>query len=567
MKLRTALLLTAGLLANACSKDAPTTQDDPRVDPKDRSMNIDLLADAPKQAEVGVAIKYEAISGHHFELAAPQQCGDAEPTQKAASAVTCQFAAPGKQQVRLNICLDDKSACKPVRYSVEVSGDAVDAPAQELKYPPKTEHPPVQGFIMNDPAAAQAQAKAGNKLLFVHFYGIWCPPCNALEEHVYAEDSFQQATKDMVRLMLDADSDVSWAWKDHFKVGGYPTVVIANADLDEIDRIVGSRPVASVNKWAKDSAALAAQPIAKVLADNPDPAAADAAVRLRLGKHFAERKEWDAATKWLDGLDGDEGKKELMLAKRAIAKDADQADEVKRLTRELARSFPDALEHSWWVEEMLDGGDLEKSDPLVQTTFANLKRWRSAPELADTGYSVADLWWNEADIRKQLAEHDAARDAYLKAAAEFEQQAKTSNLSVARGANLERAYALYKAGENEEAKKLYDTLVAEYPKEFTFHYNYASVLNKLEDFDKAHVFALKAEESSYGDNWLRAVHLRARIEEAQGRKDDALATIDGALAKAVVPELENVRTHRYIKNLENLRAEIEAAGDSQPKSE
>ena len=106
------------------------------------------------------------------------------------------------------------------------------------------------GFAFGAPAPvhrdfdkALAAAKKANKPLLVDFFGIWCPPCNELDELVFSHPAFLEAVKRFVFVKLDADASTSWKAKDRYKVGGYPTVLFLKPNGDEVERIVGFRPL------------------------------------------------------------------------------------------------------------------------------------------------------------------------------------------------------------------------------------------------------------------------------------------------------------------------------------
>ena len=58
----------------------------------------------------------------------------------------------------------------------------------------------------------------------------------------------------MVLLKLDADDKVSWELKSKYTVTGYPTVVLATADGNEITRFLGSQPERQIVKLMKYAA-------------------------------------------------------------------------------------------------------------------------------------------------------------------------------------------------------------------------------------------------------------------------------------------------------------------------
>lgn len=95
-------------------------------------------------------------------------------------------------------------------------------------------------FLTNaDKAFAEARKRQVPVLL--SFYGVWCPPCNQMEETVYESTGFLEKAKSFVLLKLDADAVASFKLKDKYKVGGYPTVIFTTPKGDELYRVVGYR--------------------------------------------------------------------------------------------------------------------------------------------------------------------------------------------------------------------------------------------------------------------------------------------------------------------------------------
>lgn len=103
---------------------------------------------------------------------------------------------------------------------------------------------------MTDFAKAQEQAKAEKKLVFMDFTGSdWCPPCKNLHKTVLVAPEFMAFAKDnLVLVELDFPSKkpqsaelkaANQKLAQRFKVEGYPTVIVLDAEGKELFREVG----------------------------------------------------------------------------------------------------------------------------------------------------------------------------------------------------------------------------------------------------------------------------------------------------------------------------------------
>ncbi len=510
-----------------------------------------LLQSRPEKAVLNERVELKPVAGHHFNVDAPQKCGKRKADEVTPRVFRCRLASSGDVPVVASVCDDAKTFCRQERFTVKVAGKKKDS--QRAKLAPKP-HPFAAGFLVNEPGKAVTFARRARQPIFVHFYGIWCPPCNMLEEGVYPAAAFRKASEGFVLLALDADAELSWDWKARFKIGGYPTLLVLDERGQEISRAVGYRSPDALAAFLAEARGLMDEPIeVAALAAAKSSPASDGARRARVARWRLERSE--PAEALAAAAQAPEARREALLAQKALAAKADDSRGVLAALTALISEYPGDAEFAGWASDIVER-DRPAAAALEGAVRASVAKWASDPKLSERGLVPGDMFAYEASFLESLGKEDLAKAAWSHAAEAYGADAKASTLAPARGANLERAYCLRKAGRLGEARALYDSLVGAYPNEFTFQYGYARLLFAQKEHPAALVSARAAVKSAYGDNYLRAIALEARVLKEMGLKDEAAKSLDAALDEAAAPKSAAVRTHRYLAELRKLRAEL-----------
>lgn len=388
-------------------------------------------------------------------------------------------------------------------------------------------------------------AQKSHSPLLISFFGVWCPPCNELEEIVFESTKFIEKSKNFTLLKVDADKKESWKIKNKYKVGGYPTLIFTDSQGNEIYRVVGFRSVDEfmriMDLVIRSKGVDFKKACSKKGLDD----------LLRCATVCSEREDKNCAKTAFQKILKTATKNSVphLIAETFFAENAPDLELKKKAYENLLKNNPVTPQSLVWALSYLELGNphLDLLNKVV-SQFEEIQKNNLAGSL---GITDTDEIQMQAQLLEAVGKLEDSKTAWALASQKLEQKAiSLGDKSVARGFTIERIGALEMSGKKEEALKLANEYRKKFPDEFTFHYQAASVLESLKKYPEALKAAEEAYLHSYGDNRIRAATLWIRLLATVPDKVQAQKLFDEVSRESTPDAALQIRTHRYLKKLQ-----------------
>ncbi|MCB9674289.1 MAG: thioredoxin fold domain-containing protein [Alphaproteobacteria bacterium] len=428
-------------------------------------------------------------------------------------------------EVSLQLCDKASGVCTPGRFAL--SGTAPDAKKGRIALTVAEAGAAHAAPEFNTDArtgadAAFARAKETGELVVLDFSAVWCPPCNLLAAEVLHARDADVLLEGFQLAVVDVDHPTSWALKDRYQVGGYPTVVVVDADGNELDRVVGYPGkeeflafLAAADEEKRDWAS-----------EDPKALTPDEAAEGLWAQVQDDVEEGLEA--WLDAS-ADSDTAAGHLARFRLDPNPDDATW-------LATNAPDeALE---WVPWAGPWGDTDAAKGPLREAIQ-----RALPG-AD-GFEAADLLYFAAQLADEADQRTLYGAGYV-----------TLQASLSGDDFLDRAHFTFlaslraKSGDLDGAVAFLDGLTRTHPDDPTFLLEAAGLLNDAKRYEDALARTKLGLARAWGDNQLRVALEHCEALVGLGRDDEARGTADKLLHQDKAPDAALVvRTHRYREKL------------------
>jgi thioredoxin 1 len=145
-------------------------------------------------------------------------------------------------------------------------------------------------FLRGPVAEAMKQANEQQKPVMIDFMTDWCRWCDTLDANTYSDPQVAGfVDSNLVALKIDAEKGEGVVLAKKYGVRGYPTILLARANGEEIDRLVGYLPPDAFLRAVKDfvHGVNTLLSYTESVAKTPD----DASLRYALAKKYAERND------------------------------------------------------------------------------------------------------------------------------------------------------------------------------------------------------------------------------------------------------------------------------------
>ncbi len=381
-------------------------------------------------------------------------------------------------------------------------------------------------FIENDYSAALAEARSGNKLLFVDFWAPWCHSCISMRAYVFSDPALAKVQNGFVWLSVDTENPVNSAVLARFPVDVWPTLLVVEPSTQTpVRRWLGSATTSELVARL-DAVEKSRQPGS---ADVAQRELAAGAALVAAGKRAEAAVAYrSAATASAAGTAEHAQAVELLVLQLSLTRQ--EADCARTARNELPNLPPGTsladvagtgLECALQLPET--DADRLSAAPVLEARVVQLCRDTSVPMLAD---DRSGLFQTLVEARRERGDAAGALAAAADWAKYLEGEAARAKTADARAVFDSHRLAAYLAlGQPERAVPMLEQSRKDFPRDYNPSARLAVAYLAMHQPAQALNSAEQAEALVYGPRTLRVLLTKAEAQAALGDRTGAKATL------------------------------------------
>jgi tetratricopeptide (TPR) repeat protein len=416
------------------------------------------------------------------------------------------------------------------------------------------------GFIEDNLDAAIEQATRKKQLVLIDFSARWCPGCIRMESEIFPSPKFKEHSRNYVLVKLDVDRFENAAITEKYHVQGIPTLLVLNANQEELDRIYDYQPIETISQFFSS---LSRDPTS-ILQLKEKASSGDAALLLQVGKRLLASGKPDEALAYLSKVQP--SPPELPVAQVEAAKSTYKKDPSSgrapyvQALRSAIQAEPSSSRSIAWRTELIglleDKKEIEAlrqqglavADALLSDSSKLREGVKNDLVGEFTGYEPLLVASARAELASEAQDDTAAVEKSWKEAAAFGRRLRITARTP--GPALRYLLVLTQAKEFEEADRLALSILKSDASNVEIQRRRIKILMGLKKYPEAIRVAEQVLRKSYDRNEFWVAESLAKAYLASDRKSDAIRLLDRYLARddSEWAHIQNTR-----KSLEKLR--------------
>ena len=515
-------------------------------------------------------VNFFPVEGFQINLEAPNSCGGGVAVLTNKKKVQCQFKTAGKHQPKIYVCDDGKKTCFIEKVTLQLDDHRNFLEklygfflGESSHYPNHTKVSPnkkIEGFIHNDLELAQKVARRENKQILVYSTQQYCPPCMLLKEFTLSSEKFKKLSQNLVLVQLDSEIDKYNQIKKEWGIKYTPTLVLVNADLEELGKIVSFISPSAFEHWLREMGMYKGEPL-KVVSSRIKKGVAKDVDYERLGKNKFRGSYDEEALELLQKV----GNRSESVRQKIDYLKAKKTSGLERLEGAVALNknhphFSQVMELLWEVlnsEKLLQKQHQKTVSNLLKSIVENKGKYISRnPGDWDNVFDLMYMKRIYSTYLMKIEQEKLAREQTEEAIALIRSMASTEAQKQGEGLAIYEASLRSNIGELEGSSEIYDKRKKKDPGNFTFEYLKAYNLFERKEFEKALLELKNAEVKAKGKQWIQVKKLELDILIKTKRFAEAEKEIQKQLKNIHLPEDKNARVHGFVSSLRKFQGQL-----------